>query len=89
QTFTVNVDLTCATNLGFLLMFIDYYIKVITNNNRHKAHSFLACHTFNRVIHSSFFSPFFPGSRVWLSYWPGLFPFSTQRYKTGWKGKEN
>ncbi|KAJ7640199.1 hypothetical protein B0H17DRAFT_1023188 [Mycena rosella] len=30
-----------------------------------------------------FFLPFFPGSRVWLGFWPEFFPFSTQRCKKG------
>ncbi|KAJ6580566.1 hypothetical protein DFH09DRAFT_1146138 [Mycena vulgaris] len=47
DTFTANVDLTCAAELGFLPTFMDYYIEVLANNNGHEAPILLARHTFN------------------------------------------
>ncbi|KAJ7485072.1 hypothetical protein B0H11DRAFT_1861878 [Mycena galericulata] len=45
--FTVHVDLTCASQLGYLPTYMDYYIEVLSDNNGHEAPILLARRTYN------------------------------------------
>ncbi|KAJ7695309.1 hypothetical protein B0H16DRAFT_1693115 [Mycena metata] len=53
DAFTVNVDLTCAADLGYLPTYMDYYIEVLTNNNGHELPILLARRTFAPVAGAS------------------------------------
>ncbi|KAJ7915595.1 hypothetical protein B0H13DRAFT_393752 [Mycena leptocephala] len=45
--FTVHVDLQCASQLGYLPTYMDYYIEVLSNNNGHEAPILLGRRTYN------------------------------------------
>ncbi|KAJ7640317.1 hypothetical protein DFH06DRAFT_1000772 [Mycena polygramma] len=47
DSFTVHVDLECASELGYLPTYMDYYIEVLSNNNGHEAPILLARRTYN------------------------------------------
>ncbi|KAJ6486527.1 hypothetical protein C8R47DRAFT_1047570 [Mycena vitilis] len=47
DSFTAHVDLECASELGSLPTYMDYYIEVLSNNNGHEAPILLARHTYN------------------------------------------
>ncbi|KAJ7485068.1 hypothetical protein B0H11DRAFT_2018023 [Mycena galericulata] len=47
DSFTINLDLTCATFFQVFPVYLDYYIEVLTDNNGHEPPVLLARHTYN------------------------------------------
>ncbi|KAJ6632435.1 hypothetical protein B0H10DRAFT_14395, partial [Mycena sp. CBHHK59/15] len=54
DSFTVNVNLACSQQLGYLPTYMDYYIEVLANNNGHEAPILLARRTYDTSQHQAF-----------------------------------
>ncbi|KAJ6616107.1 hypothetical protein B0H10DRAFT_1800072 [Mycena sp. CBHHK59/15] len=47
DSITVNVNMACSQQLGYMPTYMDYYIEVLANNNGHEAPILLARRTYD------------------------------------------